>query len=178
MAGEARRNQFSLEPLELGIGGFLGAFQSRRVADHVSGQDRRQSPLFRAVFETSDRFNERVASSFNTCYIAVAELAILERFADGGHVNPEAALLYGNVRPDRIDELLLSDDLAWTFGEIEQNIERPAAKGKRDTVTPQHPLATQKLKRTKSQRSMNTTARHSLLMLHMATMASLDRRTR
>jgi hypothetical protein len=48
----------------------------------------------------------------------------------------------------------------------------------RDTVTPQHPLATQKLKRTKSQRSMNTTARHSLLMLHLATMASLDRRTR
>jgi hypothetical protein len=56
-------------------------------------------------------------------------LAILERFADGGHVNPEADLLHGDVRPDMIDELLLSDDLAWTFGEIDQNIERPTAKG-------------------------------------------------
>jgi hypothetical protein len=35
-----------------------------------------------------------------------------------------------------IDELVLTDDLAWTFGEIDQNIERPTTKGKRDTVAP------------------------------------------
>jgi hypothetical protein len=35
-----------------------------------------------------------------------------------------------------INELVLTDDLAWTFGEIDQNIERPTTKGKRDTVAP------------------------------------------
>jgi hypothetical protein len=32
-----------------------------------------------------------------------------------------------------IDEFLVSDDLAWTFREIDQNIERPGARG---SVTP------------------------------------------
>jgi len=38
---EARLDQFSLEPLELGIGSFLGALHQRGVTDHVGGQDRR-----------------------------------------------------------------------------------------------------------------------------------------
>jgi hypothetical protein len=92
--------------------------------------------VFRAVFETNDRSYERVASSSDVGDISVAALAIPERFADGGHVDPEAALFHGDVRPDMINELFLSDDLAWTFGEIDQNIERPTTKEKRDTVAP------------------------------------------
>jgi hypothetical protein len=34
-----------LEPLELGVGGFLSALQQRGVTNHISSQDRRQSPL-------------------------------------------------------------------------------------------------------------------------------------
>ena len=127
--------------------------RNKRIAQssfHVPVAD-----VFRAVFETNDRSNERVASSSNVGDISVAELAIPERLSDGGYVNPEAALLDGDVPPDVIDQILLSDDLAWTFGEIDQNIERPTAKGKRDTVTPKHPFATGKLKRTESQRSMH-----------------------
>jgi hypothetical protein len=39
VAGEAGLDQFSLEPLELGIGGFLSALHQRGVTDHVGGQD-------------------------------------------------------------------------------------------------------------------------------------------
>jgi hypothetical protein len=39
VAGEARLDQFSLEPLELGVGGFLVALHQRRVTNHVNGQD-------------------------------------------------------------------------------------------------------------------------------------------
>src|ERR1700719_4954852 len=130
----------------------MGVQRNRRIAQssfHVPVAD-----VFRAVFETNDRSYERVASSFNVGDISVAELAITECLADGGHVDPEAALLHDDVRPDVINELLFSDDLAWTFGEIDQNIERPTAKRKRDTVAPQHPLATRKLKPTQSQRSV------------------------
>ena len=112
----------------------MGVQRNRLVARsgfHVPIAD-----VFRAVFETNDRSYERVASSFYVGDISVAELAIPEHLADGGHVDPEAALLDGDVRPDMINELVLSDDLAWTFGEIDQNIERPTAKRKRDTVTP------------------------------------------
>jgi hypothetical protein len=41
VAGEARLDQFSLEPLELGVGGFFVAFHERGITDYVSGQDRR-----------------------------------------------------------------------------------------------------------------------------------------
>ena len=112
----------------------MGVRRNRRIAQssfHVPIAD-----VFRAVFETNDRSYERVASSFNVGDISVAALAIPERLADGGHVDPEAALLHGDVRPDMINELVLTDDLAWTFGEIDQNIERPTTKGKRDTVAP------------------------------------------
>jgi len=39
LAGEAWLDQFSLEPLELGVGRFLGVLHQRRVTDHVGGQD-------------------------------------------------------------------------------------------------------------------------------------------
>jgi hypothetical protein len=45
MADEAGFDQFPLEPLDFGIGGFLGALHQRRVTDYVGGQDCRQSPL-------------------------------------------------------------------------------------------------------------------------------------
>jgi hypothetical protein len=38
VAGEARLDQFSLEPLELDVGGFLVAFHERGITDHVSGK--------------------------------------------------------------------------------------------------------------------------------------------
>ena len=41
VAGEARLDQFSLEPVELGVCRFLSALHQRRVTDHVGGQDRR-----------------------------------------------------------------------------------------------------------------------------------------
>jgi hypothetical protein len=40
VAADARLDQFSLEPLELGVGTFLVAFHERGIADHVGGQDR------------------------------------------------------------------------------------------------------------------------------------------
>src|SRR5215831_18985916 len=45
VAGEARLDQFSLEPLELGVGGLLVALHKRGITNHISGQDCRQSPL-------------------------------------------------------------------------------------------------------------------------------------
>jgi hypothetical protein len=39
--GEAGLDQFLLEPLEFGVGGFLGALHQCRVTDHIGGQDRR-----------------------------------------------------------------------------------------------------------------------------------------
>src|SRR5262249_20202671 len=45
VAAEAGSDQFSLEPLELGVGGLFSALHQRGVANHVGGQDCRQSPL-------------------------------------------------------------------------------------------------------------------------------------
>jgi hypothetical protein len=41
VAGETRLDQFSVEPIELGVGGFLVAFHERGIAHHVSRQDGR-----------------------------------------------------------------------------------------------------------------------------------------
>ena len=41
VSGEAGLDQFSLEPLELGVGGLLSALHQRRVTDHIGSQDRR-----------------------------------------------------------------------------------------------------------------------------------------
>src|SRR5262249_12712031 len=42
---EGRFDQFSLEALEFGVGGFLGALHQRRVTDYIGSQNCRQSPL-------------------------------------------------------------------------------------------------------------------------------------
>jgi hypothetical protein len=55
-------------------------------------------------------------------------------------MDPEAPFLHIDIRPDLIDEFLLSDDFARTFDEMDQNIDRPAAEGKHHTVAPQDPL--------------------------------------
>jgi hypothetical protein len=75
-----------------------------------------------AIFETDDGAHERVAPSIDVCDVSVAELAIPERFADEGHVNPEGHLFYEDVGPDVINEFLLFDYLAGSIGEIDQNI--------------------------------------------------------
>jgi len=41
VAGEARLDQFSLKPLELGVCRFLSALHQCGVTDYVGGQDRR-----------------------------------------------------------------------------------------------------------------------------------------
>jgi hypothetical protein len=43
------------------------------------------------------------------------------------HVHPKGSLLNDDVRPNIIDEFFLSDDLAGTLGEVDQNVQRPAA---------------------------------------------------
>lgn len=45
MAAKAGLDQFSLEQLEFGISGFLGALHERGIADHVGRQDGCRSPL-------------------------------------------------------------------------------------------------------------------------------------
>jgi hypothetical protein len=40
VAGEAGLDYFALQPLELGVAGFLSALHQRRVTDHVGGQNR------------------------------------------------------------------------------------------------------------------------------------------
>ena len=82
------------------------------------------------VIEIEDGRDERVASSLDICDASVAKLAILECLADSAHVHPEGTLLHGGVRPNIIDEFFLSDDLAGTLGEVDQNVQRPAAEGK------------------------------------------------
>ena len=89
-----------------------------------------------AIFETDDGADERVAPSINVCDVSVAELAIPEGLADEGHVNPEGHLFYEDVRPDVTNKFLLCDDLAGPIGEIDQNIQRPAAERKHHTAAP------------------------------------------
>ena len=83
-----------------------------------------------------------------------------KRLADGGHVDPEAPLLNGYVRPDVIDQLLLRDDLTWAVGKIGQNIQRPIPEGKHSTVAPEHPLANRKFERAEPQLPVNYGAMH------------------
>ena len=97
-------------------------------------------PALRAVGEGDNGADERVAPSLDVCDVSVAELAVTKCLADRGDVDSEAPLLDGYVRPDVINEFLLCDDLTRTLGKIDQDVERPAAKGKYDTVAPQHPL--------------------------------------
>src|SRR5882757_3844190 len=117
-------------------------------------------PVFRATSERDDGAEERIAPSLDVCDISVAELAVTKRLADCGHVDPEAPLVNGYVRPDVIDELLLCDDLTWAVGKIGQNIQRPIPEGKHSTVAPEHPFANRKFKRTELQLPVNDGAMH------------------
>jgi hypothetical protein len=92
------------------------------------------------VIEIEDGRDERIAPSLDVCDVAVTKLAVTKRLADGGHVDPEAPLLDGYVRPNVIDKFLLRDDLTWTLGKINQNIERPTAEGKYFVATSQDPF--------------------------------------
>src|SRR5258706_15948263 len=116
-------------------------------------------PAFRATSEGDDGADERVAPCLDVCDVSVAKLAISKRLADRGNVDSEAPLLYGYVRPDVIDELLLCDHLTRTLGKIDQNIQRPTPEGKHLTVAPEHPLANRKFERTELQLPMNHGAR-------------------
>ena len=117
-------------------------------------------PAFRTACERDHGADERVAPSLDVCDVSAAKLAVTKRLADCGHVDPEAPLLDGYVRPDVIDELLLRDDLTWAVGKIGQNIQRPVPEGKRLIVAPEHPLANRKFKRAEPQLPVNYGVRH------------------
>src|SRR6266849_4167948 len=112
-------------------------------------------PAFRATSEGDNGADERVAPSLDVCDVSVAKLAVTKRLADRGDVHSKATLLYGYVRPDVIDELLLRDDLTRAVGKIDQNIQRPTAEGKHLTVAPEHPFANRKFERAEPQLPMN-----------------------
>ena len=86
-------------------------------------------PALRTACERDDGADERIAPCLDVCDVSVAKLAVTKRLADRGHVDPEAPLLHGYVRPDVIDELLLRDDLTRAVGKIDQNIQRPIRRG-------------------------------------------------
>ena len=117
-------------------------------------------PDFRATSERDDGANERIAPSLDVCDVSIAKLAVTKRFADCGHVDPEAPLLNGYIGPDVIHQLLLRDDLAWAVGKMGQNIQRPIPEEKHSTVAPKHPLANRKFKRAEPQLPVNYGAIH------------------
>src|SRR3954447_2140787 len=78
--------------------------RSRREPALLSGS---VVPALRAACERDDGADERVAPCLDVCDVSVAKLAVSKRLADRGNVDSKAPLLYGYVRPDVIDELLL-----------------------------------------------------------------------
>src|SRR3984893_7178333 len=130
--------------------------RSRRKPALLSGP---VVPALRTACERDDGADERVAPCLNVCDVSVAKLTVTKRLADRGHVDSEAPLLYGYVRPDVIEELLLRDDLTRAVGKIDQNIQRPTTEGKHLTVAPEHSLANRKFERTELQLPMNHGAR-------------------
>src|SRR6266852_6467296 len=117
-------------------------------------------PALRTAGERDDGADERVTPCLDVCDVSVAKLAVTKRLADRSHVDPQAPLLYGYVRPDVIDELLLRDDLTRAVGKIDQNIQRPAAEGKHSTVAPEYPLTNRTFKRAEPQLPVNYGAMH------------------
>src|SRR6266567_1743074 len=73
-------------------------------------------PALRTACERDDGADERIAPSLDVCDVSIAKLAVTKRLADRGHVDSEAALLNGYVRPEVIDELLLRDGLTRALG--------------------------------------------------------------
>src|SRR5258705_2530792 len=118
------------------------------------------APALRTACERDDGADERVAPSPDVCDVSIAKLAVTKRFSDRGHVDPEAPLLDGYVRPDVIDQFLLCDHLTWAVGKIYQNIQRPIPERNHLTVAPEHPLANRKFERAEPQLPMNYGVRH------------------
>src|SRR6266481_6092255 len=71
-------------------------------------------PAFRTACERDDGADERVTPSPDVCDVSGAKLAVTKRLADRGHVDPDAPLLDGYIRPDVIDQLPLCDHLTRT----------------------------------------------------------------
>src|SRR6266850_4852935 len=117
-------------------------------------------PALRTAGERDDGADERVTPYLDVCDVSVAKLAVTKRLADYGHVDPEAPLLNGYVRPDVIDQFLLCDHLTWAVGKIDQNVQPPIAEGTHLTVAPEHPFANRKFESAETQRPMNYCARH------------------
>jgi hypothetical protein len=86
------------------------------------------------VVEAGYRGDKRIPSALDIHDIAVAKLAVTKCLADCGHVDPEASLRDGYVRPNVINELVFRYDLARTLDEIDQNIERSPAQRKCEPV--------------------------------------------
>src|SRR6266702_4980448 len=63
----------------------------------------RMRAVSRAATRAYDSPNERVAPSLDVRDIPVAEFAVSERLADGGHMDSQAPLLDGHVGPDVIE---------------------------------------------------------------------------
>src|SRR5207244_8420391 len=129
LANAARAEQ-GYEPL---ISKLVANLAHDRFAPNHHERSRRQPalvsrpvvPAIRIACERNHGADERVAPSLDVCDVSVTKLAVTKRLADCGHVDPEAPLLNDYVRPDVIDEPLLSDDLTWAVGKIGQNIQRP-----------------------------------------------------
>jgi hypothetical protein len=125
----------------------LDIVEHRGSPDHLEQPRRKPNLVLAAIalvdcvlFDTNDRANERITSSLHVRDIAATELSIRKRLANRSDMDPEAPLLHVDIRPDLIDELLLSNDFAGTFGKMDQNIDRPAAERKHHTIAPQNSL--------------------------------------
>src|SRR3954453_1005968 len=74
------------------------------------------------------RGHEAVAAAGDGGQEAVAVLAVTQRLAERGDVDPEVALLDEGVGPDAGDKLVLADDLARPLDQGDQDVQRPAAE--------------------------------------------------
>ncbi|MGY4310738.1 hypothetical protein ACVWW1_000041 [Bradyrhizobium sp. JR3.5] len=117
-------------------------------------------PAFRPIGVRGNVTDERVAPSLDVCDVSGAKLAVTERLADRGDVDPDASLLDVHVRPDVIDQFLLCDHFPRTPGQVDQNVKGPAAKGQHLTLAPKHPFPARKLKGAKLQISLSFIVNH------------------
>jgi hypothetical protein len=142
-------------------------FAKNEVTPNHSAGARRQATLVMTVrtigftiFRSNHRSDKRIAPALDVRDVPVSEFAVPKRFSDRGNVDAEAPFIDHHIRPDVINELFLCHDLAGTLSKIDQNVERPAAKGKDDTIALKDPLAARKLERAKLQLSVNAIACH------------------
>src|SRR5260370_474335 len=65
---------------------------------------------------------------------------IVERLTNSAHLHPEGSLLHDDVRPNIVDEFLLSAYPADTISEVDQNVRSAAAEGTYFVATSQDPF--------------------------------------